>query len=430
MTFKAVESNASSSSVTSLCFLGRPRQQTNDAVYPRSVDSSAHDKQEEQEDSEADDDSEQEEFEAHFRRSRVGRGAQSSSSLGVIRDRMALDGVYLATCDFQGNALIWDVGKTSVVERVEEQPRGPGLALRRIFGGESGPDSSQILYHTRDPQGTVSLHDTTTSMKTVAAFATESRTFCAATPCQGDGNLIALPCADGTKVMIRDWRSPSPVACFPGAGIPGRKHGMLTSLAMLSEEGGNVVLCGMEDGNLFFHDWTRAGPMDETVPDPRSTISLGSDPILTLDVSPSPVKRDAKLSPPSLVFLAGLAGDAGELSQLDESDRGRIAIAKASFSSVESIWESRIRRRLGTSVMGKPGVAVCRFRPDGRIFAAGGWDKRLRVYHRDGRSLSILKGHEQSIQAIDWSPDANSIGLMASTSSEGRVCVWRCFGEP
>ena len=130
-----------------------------------------------------------------------------------------------------------------------------------------------------------------------------------------------------------------------------------------------------------------------------------------------------------MVCLAGLAGDASELGQLDEAERGRIAIVKASQSAENnSPWKSRIRQRLGTA-MAKPGVAICRFRPDGRLFAAGGWDKRVRIFHRDGRALTVLRGHDQSLQAADWAPNAQSSGLLASVSSDSRVCVWRCFGS-
>jgi WD40 repeat protein len=80
----------------------------------------------------------------------------------------------------------------------------------------------------------------------------------------------------------------------------------------------------------------------------------------------------------------------------------------------------------------KPGVAICRFRPDGRMFAIGGWDKRLRIYDRTvpDRQLAILRGHGDSVTATDWAADATESGLLATGSSDGQVHIWRCFPSP
>mgnify|MGYP005855293853 CR=1 FL=1 len=431
--FQAVPHNdSSSSSITSLCFLGQ--LENKDTRLAHNTLPPRHDQGTEGISSEE----EKEEFESHFiRRSNDGGDAKrkiSSSAAALVRDRLALEGVKLATCDFEGNALIWDVASSTVVGRIVDTTRGHGLALRRIVCDEKEQQPSRFLYHTRDPQGTVSLHDLE-KLQTVTAFSTQSHTFCAAVPCQGDANLVALPSIDGSAVVVRDWRdSPSskPVAhFFPGEGnnmlsSRGRNHhGMLTSLAMWKGKHANVLLCGMEDGSLFFHDWTRIGHAAEATQSAplSSNLSLGSDPILTLDMSPSPDKHS---SSPSFVCLAGLAGDAEEVGRLNERDRGRIAVLKASQNENGCSWRPRIRTRLGTAE-GKPGVAVCRFRSDGRVFVAGGWDRRVRVFHRDGRALTILRGHEDAIQAVDWFADA-STGLLASGSSDGRVCVWRAFG--
>ena len=445
LAFQAVPHNSSSSSVTSLCFLGgyetESKQSRPDcehsAFYPNT-----NNKQDAADDSlekvvDDDDDDDDDEFESHF--SRPSRDAStatqrisssfSSSAVTMIRDRLALNGVKLATCDFDGNALIWDLTCSTVVGRIVDTTRGPGLSLRRI-DEQQKQQPSRFLYHTRDPRGTVSLHDLE-KLQTVTSFSTQSHTFCAAVPCKGDENLVALPSMDGSEVVIRDWRvSPSstPVRCFSGGAGDDRNHnhGMLTSLAMWKGNQANVVLCGMEDGSLFFHDWSRIGNhgLEVSQMSPASSqISLGIDPILTLDVSPSP-ERDS--SAPSFVCLAGMAGDAEEVGRLDESDRGRIAVVKAKVDENPHLWRSRIRKRLGTAV-GKPGVSVCRFRPDGRVFVAGGWDRRVRVFHRDGRALAVLRGHGDGIQSVDWFSDSTT-GLLASGSSDGRVCVWRAFG--
>jgi WD40 repeat protein len=416
VTLKALPSKtAAASSITSLCFIGGCR---NGSATPSAPDVDS-------------DDEENDLFEAHFRQSRKALTSSSPSSSVWMRDRLNMDGVRLATCDFEGNALIWDVGRSKVVGNILDN-RGTGLSLRRVDG-----DSSRLLYHTRDAESTVSLHDVEREA-IVTQFVTHSHTLCAASPCLGDApHLVALPSEQDSSVAIRDWRlSPesSPVAFFHGAGSVAkeRQHGMLTSVAMwCGTTSTNLVLCGMEDGSLFFHDWRRTTTSDNETKLGNLTepgyVSLGKDPILSLDVASSPVPPSGA---PSLVALAGLAGDTAELNTIPEPERGRIAVVKASWQPTDG-WQPRERARLGTCSLqsaGKPGVSVCRFRPDGRAFAAGGWDKRIRIFRRDGAALAVLRGHEKGIQAIDWAPDALESGLLASGSSDGRVCVWRCYG--
>ena len=403
---KAVPHNSASSSITSLCFLSHAPSETSSIVvdYP----------DEEESDASSDD----EEFEAHFQNAHRGN-RDTFLAVQRAKSRLALDQTRLVTCDFEGNALIWDVGKSTVLGELVDKSRGPGLSVKRIQHDNFKDDALQIMYHTRDPQGTVSLHDPIKS-DAIVSIHTQSHTFCAAAPCTGDHHLVALPSGNEAEVVIRDWRvdpSSSPVAAFPGAGVFDKKHGMLTSLNMVYDGNRHFVCCGMEDGSLYYHDLSRVDRKRD-----ECGFSLGSDPILALDTSPSPGQQKGS----SFVCLAGLAGAAEELCNIPESDRGRIAILKVSQRN-GNLWETRVRKRLATAAC-KPGVAVCRFRQDGKIFAAGGWDKRVRIFHRDGRALAILKGHDKGIQAVDWSPRSHLDGLLASGSSDGRVCIWQCYG--
>ena len=145
-----------------------------------------------------------------------------------------------------------------------EEQRGPGLALRCM-----DRSSSKVLCHTRDAQGTVSLHDVVGQRSSIVTkFETHSFTFCTPVPCAGNSSLLVLPTEHEYYACVRDVRvSPQspPVVKFHGAnldrstetGQDERKHGMLTSVAM-SEATGEcvrpVVTCGMESGAVFFHD--------------------------------------------------------------------------------------------------------------------------------------------------------------------------------
>ena len=68
------------------------------------------------------------------------------------------------------------------------------------------------------------------------------------------------------------------------------------------------------------------------------------------------------------------------------------------------------------------------FRPDGRVFAVGGWDHRLRIFGRtSSKPFAILRGHQESVTAMDWTGNAAFSGLLATGAGDGKVCIWRVF---
>ena len=342
----------------------------------------------------------------------------------------------LASCHPDGRALLWDLGQRQILAEFGSPQRQQGLRVRRL-DDRSSPDNNNLVYQTRDPKGTVTIHDPESEMAIVTTWETRSRTFCAASPCLGYPNLIALPSEQEAYVTIRDNRvSPhsQPAFFFHGSGIHDVEHskmyGMVMSLGMQSSGARQMVVCGMENGSLVLHDLLM---VSRTVPSERppscvSEISLGADPVLSLDLAPS---RSTK-GDDALVAVAGLAGEAVEIENAAETEKGRVAFIKAVRD--DQRWIMRQRARVGIGVDGKAskgmsGVSICRFRPDGRLFAAGGWDRRLRIYRRnsDATPLAILRGHSGSVDAMDWAPGASSSGFIATGGSDGLVIIWRCF---
>ena len=487
----------SRSTITSLCFL--PTAQKTTTTIAEQVSHARAQDLDDDSDLETDDEDEDEESDLQFRCHQLVRNEKTNDADPTARARevaasLSLKGHILGTCHADGENYLWDLGQRKIIGQIATN-RGPGMMIRRIQQDDKH-DNSRFFYQTRDPEGTISLHDTniTTSAPLgatekyrvmnppppsppISEYQTYSQSFCTAAPCSGNPNLIAMPSSEMTFATVRDWRVPpdhSPVALFHGvegvsigrsSSAGGtvdrlRKHGMLMSLAMTTEtnSGKTVVACGMESGTVVFHDLAM---MNEPVAfkkdiRPKSSIalSLAKEAVLSLDVSPSsskkePVQRDptssntsTSSSRASLVAIAGLAGDANDLLDQPESERGRVALIKATLNQ-SGMWEPpRLRARLSTCntsspsgqsvcrTAGQPGVGQCRFRPgDGRIFAVGGWDKRVRIFDRAAapRPLAILRGHTESVQAIDWSPDAAKSGLLASGSSDGWVYIWRCF---
>jgi len=259
---------------------------------------------------------------------------------------------------------------------------------------------------------------------------------------------MATPSKESSFACVRDWRiseNDSPVALFHGAegvlqkttDISGlRRHGMLMSLAMTeSNRKATIIACGMESGEVAFHDLSMLkGPVSLEQVKPGLIQLDRQEAVLSLDVSPSSSPAGVSASD-SLVAIAGLAGNVDDLLELPEMERGRVAVIKATRRQDAKTFEPRLRTRLSSckigesGILAKPGAATCRFRPgDGRVFAVGGWDRRVRIYDRaTPRPLALLRGHTESVRAIDWAPDAVHSGLLASGSSDGRVYIWRCF---
>ncbi|KAL7574809.1 hypothetical protein ACA910_010653 [Epithemia clementina (nom. ined.)] len=361
--------------------------------------------------------------------------------------RFELSGRKLASCHADGRAYIWDLGKQQIIGEFGSTQRMLGFCLRRL-AGEQSFDRNYMIYQTRDALGTVTLHDAAREMAVATRWETKSRTFCAISPCLGDSNLIAMPSHLETHISIRDVRvapQGKPVFHFHGAGIDVAQNpnscGMVTSVAMNSCPDGtgrrHMVACGMENGDLVLHDllmMSNSGVADRSVN--FSAISVGTDPILSVDLAPS---SSSTKGVSALVAVAGLAGDAFEIENSIESQKGRIAVFKATHQNDDETlpgWNLRQRARIGIGQDIKArrrmaGVSICRFRSDGRLFAAGGWDRRLRIYDRSGDAapVALLKGHTASVDAMDWAPDADVSGLIATGASDGTMHVWRCFNK-
>jgi len=381
-----------------------------------------------------------------------------------------LSGRFLASCHSTG-AHIWDLGRRKVAQDLSR--RGPGLVIRRLE--RNGYSGSRVLYHTRDIDGTISLHDASSlttaesSLRgegtvqqetgTIGIIRTYSRTFCCAAPCCRNPNLLALPSGDDTVGVVRDWRVPgdaAPVATIRTAASSSNSRtierlGMVTSLAMseIEENGGRpLVGLGMESGRILFYDLAMIRcdiPPPESIQVDHGTcgISLSNDPILSLDMVPSVLPCGSKAEG-SIVAVAGMAGNREDCMRLEKADQGTVAVMKTTIS-LKTGMSARLRSRLTTcsgsskdepsggldpnGPAGKPGVSICRFRPDGRVFAVGGWDKRLRIFDRSktAKPLAILKGHSASVNAFDWALDASASGLLATGSSDGHIQVWRCL---
>lgn len=379
----------------------------------------------------------------------------------------SLSGVALASCHQDGTCKLFDLASRRCIVSDVSNRDGPGLTVRRL-------STQQFLYQSRDVLGTVSLHDIHRPSEPILQLHTHSTTFCQMAPCHtessqydaanehfsvtsGERHLIALPTQEQSIAIIRDLRCDPTTNPIFRIDIGNdyydnmmyqsrRSYGMVTSLALCLQEKARqqlVLGCGMEDGSALFYDlrakgspWLSNHVSNETDCNPDEiskylcSLKLGKDPVLSLDLS----RKDAGM----FVAVAGCAGDADELSELPEQDQGTVStinieLANDSTSSSDEAnsMKASIRTKTRTCSIesgGKVGVSVCRFRPDGRIFAVGGWDRRLRLFDRaSSKPLAILRGHDSTVTAVDWKENASSSGLLATGAGDGRICIYRLF---
>jgi WD40 repeat protein len=227
----------------------------------------------------------------------------ASTSTAVLSPEHSLGHQLLASCQYHGNAHIWDLSlrriSCPILPVDDSRFDSPGLSIQRL----QDTSDSQFMYQTRDALGSISLHDLqhsrsdSTAPSIIYTLHSYSPSFCSATA-HGPANILAYPSQDTQHVELRDLRT-HPLTSQPIAQILGapnttgsarynkidiqqnsnirqtyRGHGMVTSLALclahpnhakyvdVSQDpscGTLVLACGMESGYIFYHDLRMLG---------------------------------------------------------------------------------------------------------------------------------------------------------------------------
>jgi WD40 repeat protein len=359
---------------------------------------------------------------------------------------LSFQNVLLAACHTNGSAFIFDLSKRVAIREIIGNPSEPGLALGRI-------ERDRFFYQKRNPKGSIEIHDLE-KCDIIHSFECHSQTFCKATTVKSYESILVTPSSQDAFAQLWDLRQRNPIGLIHGARLDKfedrcREEGMLMSLSACNMGNTSIyVACGMESGSIHVHDIRMLGntfSVDEEgiISSKSCSQSLGKDPILCSDIVPSCCGEKDPMNQyhTSVLVATGSAADAAEQLDLPKEDRGTVALIKAHSTSDKNSWTMKARKRahVGTCQIsddwlfgGKPGVNTIKFRPDGAVFAIGGWDKRVRIYSRtSAKLLSILRGpNNESITAIDWvcnNEDLERAGVLAAGSADGMISVWRAF---
>lgn len=94
-------------------------------------------------------------------------------------------------------------------------------------------------------------------------------------------------------------------------------------------------------------------------------------------------------------------------------------------------------RILATSSSLNTAIAALDVRGDGRIFAGGGWDGKVRIWKADPKSasgfstlkaLAVLKYHRDSVYAVAFAPFKDtSKHYIITSGKEGRIVLWDIY---
>ena len=200
--------------------------------------------------------------------------------------------------------------------------------------------------------------------------------------------LLAIPTEDAQALRLWDLRQRVPARTLAASEANGRA-GMCMCVRFVGE---TALVAGWEDGSLQLFDLRGTSP--------PSSRRLHTEPLLCVDVDP---KGQHALTGAADCALCVVPLSRGTLAP----PIAQLAIPVTSESS------------------GSGGLSSLCVRPDGRIFAAGGWDHRVRLWQwRNQKPLAVLKHHTATVNVVHFSPCSR---WLASASNDRTIALWNLF---
>ncbi|NEQ12264.1 MAG: WD40 repeat domain-containing protein, partial [Moorea sp. SIO4E2] len=100
-------------------------------------------------------------------------------------------------------------------------------------------------------------------------------------------------------------------------------------------------------------------------------------------------------------------------------------LATASWDKTVRVWDLE-GNQLALLKGHQDSVNSVSFSPDGQRLATASWDKTVRVWDLEGNQLALLKGHQDSVNSVSFSPNGKTL---ATASDDKTVRVWDLEGN-
>lgn len=85
----------------------------------------------------------------------------------------------------------------------------------------------------------------------------------------------------------------------------------------------------------------------------------------------------------------------------------------------------------GDIAMKNPGINCIKIRRDQKVFCAGGWDGRVRIFSwKSLRPLAVLIDHKAAVTDIEYSNEKVDLWkapIMATAGSDGQIALWNIY---